>query len=273
MDQLTLKASDGASFRVFNYGGHVSSWIPAGGKEQFFLSKTVQLKHGTPIRGGIPIIFPQFHSFGSLPKHGFARTSDWTVTQSGVADDGAAHAVLELKENIARLTIWPFVFKVELHISAIGNKFKMAMRVTNTGDTTLSFTAALHTYFAVEDILHTSVKGLKGTHYRDAVLHKTGLLEEHDVLHIPGEIDRIYEATPHVIEILQPHQRTTITTTGFADTVIWNPGPKRAALLNDMELGGENRMLCIEPAVIAHPVSVMPGHVWVGSQTFETFAI
>ena len=117
MDFLTLTARDGATVRICHQGAHVCSWIPAQGTEQLFLSKRTEFREGVAIRGGVPVIFPQFAGLGTLPKHGFARTAPWSLVQQGHTDDGAAQAVFRLKENIARLTIWPYVFTAELAVS------------------------------------------------------------------------------------------------------------------------------------------------------------
>ncbi|MES2106056.1 MAG: D-hexose-6-phosphate mutarotase, partial [Pseudomonadota bacterium] len=67
MDQLILRAQDGAQAGITAHGAHVCSWIPAAGKEQLFLSKTSEFRDGAAIRGGVPVIFPQFAGLGSLP--------------------------------------------------------------------------------------------------------------------------------------------------------------------------------------------------------------
>ena len=68
---------------VYLHGAHVTSWKPARDHdERLFLSERSEFRAGTAIRGGIPVIFPQFAAEGPLPRHGFARTSEWTL------DDG-----------------------------------------------------------------------------------------------------------------------------------------------------------------------------------------
>lgn len=271
MNFLSLLSQDGASAKIASQGAHVCSWIPAGGSEQLFMSKSSAFQDGVAIRGGVPVVFPQFSNQGTLPKHGFARTSEWKLLQTGLAEHGAAVAVYELRENIARLTIWPHVFRAQLRISILGNALQMALEVENTGDTNFSFTTALHTYLAVEDIANVSLHGLQGLHYRDTVSGADHCLEADPFLRIKGETDRIYGYAPAQLELHQPHQRTIIRNNGFADAVVWNPGAG-AAKINDMHAGGEQHMLCVEAATILRPVNLPPGENWGASQTLEIVA-
>ncbi|MFZ6688804.1 D-hexose-6-phosphate mutarotase [Undibacterium sp. SXout11W] len=268
MDFLTLTARDGATVNICHQGAHVCSWIPAGSSEQLFLSKKSEYQEGVAIRGGIPIIFPQFAGMGTLPKHGFARTAEWKLLQQHHTEDGVAQAIFNLKENIARLTIWPHVFNAQLAVSVHSNSLQVALSIQNNGDTTFSFTSALHTYLAVSDIREARLRGLQGTHYRDSLSGNKHCQETAELLKIEGETDRIYGNVPDQLCLQQPNQHLHIHTTGFNDAVVWNPGPQAALKLTDMELDGDERMLCVEAANIMRPTSLAPGESWTGSQSF-----
>ncbi|MFZ6848850.1 D-hexose-6-phosphate mutarotase [Undibacterium sp. RuRC25W] len=268
MDFLTLTARDGATVSICHQGAHVCSWIPANGTEQLFLSNQSEFREGVAIRGGVPVIFPQFAGLGTLPKHGFARTAPWKLDQQGYADDGAAQAVFSLKENIARLTIWPYVFNAELAVSVLDNTLQIALTVSNAGDTGFHFTSALHTYLAVDDVHEARLRGLQGTHYRDSLTGADRCPETAELLQILGETDRIYANVPNQLCLQQTRQHLHINTTGFADAVIWNPGPAGAVKLADMEDDGYLRMLCVEAAAIMRPIALAPGESWTGSQSF-----
>ena len=56
---------------------------------------------------------------------------------------------------------------------------------------------------------------------------------------------------------------------GFADAVVWNPGPAKAAQLGDMPPADWQRMLCIEAAAVGQPVHLPPGKTWRGLQRLE----
>ena len=86
-------------------------------------------------------------------------------------------------------------------------------------------------------------------------------------LAIPGEVDRVYMAPPATLQLLEPgHAPLRISQRGFADTVVWNPGPDKARALADMPDQDWLHMLCVEAACAAAPVVLAPGARWEGSQ-------
>ena len=269
MDYVLLKSADGATASVTPHGAHVCSWIPAGGEEQLFLSKTSEFRRGMAIRGGIPVIFPQFSGLGPLAKHGFARTANWRLLRSGQIETGAAQAVFELQESAASLHIWPHVFRVELVVTITQNSMQLELVVVNNGNAAFNFTCALHSYFAVEHIANVRLHGLAGLRYRDVVAHTENQLEGHDSLAINGEVDRIYADLPAAIEIRQPQQSLHISQSGFVDAVIWNPGAEKGSTMSDLETDGYQRMLCVEAATILRPITLAPGASWAGSQNLR----
>ena len=81
---LQLRAPDGAEATITLYGAHLVSWkavTTAGGpaQERLFLSSLSALDGQKAIRGGVPVIFPQFAERGTGMRHGFARVSTWRV--------------------------------------------------------------------------------------------------------------------------------------------------------------------------------------------------
>jgi len=247
----------------------LSSWIPAGGEEQLFLSKTTHLREGAAIRGGVPLVFPQFSSMGSLAKHGFARTALWHVVQQGQTESGAGFAILELTENIASLRVWPHVFQARLSVTLQADSMHLEFSVKNTGDTSFNFSCALHTYFAVRQLSDVRIHGLTGLAYWDTVTGKRNCLDEVQALSIQGEIDRIYNNIHGTLEIIQPHQRVSLQQTGFKDAVVWNPGAQKGEAIEDLETGGFAKMLCVEAASIMQPIALTSGQSWIGTQTIQ----
>jgi glucose-6-phosphate 1-epimerase len=273
MKKILLTSSDGAHIEIIDQGAHVCSWIPSNGEEQLFVSRTSEFREGAAIRGGVPIIFPQFADMGVLPKHGFARTSEWQLLKNEVNQHGVAQAHFELQENIARLCIWPYVFRAEYIISVAENFLQLDFVVHNTGDTRFSFTCALHSYFKVEDIAKTRINGLQGLSFRDSARGQIQEAQQQESdLAIHAEIDRIYANTNAPIIIEQPHQNLHLLQQGFNDAVIWNPGAEKGAQLSDLEPNGYQHMLCVEAARIHQPITLDPGMSWTGMQRMQVQA-
>lgn len=266
MEKITVRAADGASVQMTAQGAHVCSWIPAGGQEQLFLSKTSEWREGVAIRGGVPVIFPQFGGLGNLPKHGFARTAHWTLQSCSNDAQGKGIAVFVLQDNEASRAVWPYAFTAQLRVTVHADQLNIALDIRNTGTDSFSFTAALHTYFAVQNIAAARLHGLQHCQYRDSMNGGQLCTETADSLHITAETDRIYLNTPSELRLQQPQQVMQIRSEGFADTVVWNPGATGAVKLSDLEPEGHQRMLCVEAAAIGQPVILAAGQSWCGQQ-------
>lgn len=263
---IELVAPDGAFARVFLDGGHVTSWIPARSHvDRLFVSREAQYGPGRAIRGGIPICFPQFGSFGDLGHHGFARLSRWTVVRQA-ADVGGAHLDLRLRDTDATRALWPFGFTADLSVHVVAATLTVQLTVTNTDSKPLHFTAAFHPYFSVADAYATQVVGLSGCHYRDALQNGQEFDEAADLLKIEGHIDRVYFGTPDLIELREPNRLLRIEKRGLPETVVWNPGAEGTRSRADFADGEEHRMVCVEAAVVRPPVVLAPGEQWVGTQ-------
>ena len=261
----TLQSADGAQAQIALNGAQVISWIPApitGKKEQLFLSGSSSLDAGSAIRGGIPVIFPQFSNLGPLAKHGFARTQLWQLLPS----EQPGSALFELRDNEQTRSVWPHAFLAQLKVTIAAAELTVELTIHNTGSSTLAFTTALHTYLRVDDIEQVRVLGLQGKSYRDSVSGVSDNLQVEDELSIRGQIDRIYLNAADSVTVQQAEQTLSVFGSGFADAVIWNPGADLGANLVDLEPQGYQRMLCVEAAAIAQPVHLQAGECWRGSQ-------
>jgi glucose-6-phosphate 1-epimerase len=266
LPKLVLVADDGAAAEIYLHGAHVAAWRTAGA-DRLFLSATSKFEPGVPIRGGVPVCFPQFANQGPLPMHGLVRTVAWQVDQVGLRADGAAQAVLRLEASATTNASWPHAFALDYTVTVHGRVLSLALCVSNTGNEPLSFTGALHTYLRVGDIRATQVQGLQGVHYRDKFLGTDDVVENAAALAIDRPLDRVYYAAPANLTVVEPGRSTAIRAEGFPDTVVWNPGPERAAAFADLEPGGWERMLCVEAAAARTPVLVEAGARWQGTQT------
>ncbi len=248
---------------VAHHGAHVLSWV-AGGRERLYLSPQSVMDGQAAIRGGIPVCFPQFNQRGDLPKHGFARNQSWTVKPARLEDD-QAHLVLTLNDSAATRQWWDQAFEALLLIELTPGALQVDLAVRNTDSKPLSFTGALHTYFAVSDVAQARLFGLGGQAEWDAVKdrHATAAPE----LRFLGEFDRVYSAAPQGYELQDgPHTLSIEQDMDWAQTVVWNPGAAKCAALADMPADGWQHMLCVEAAQVYEPVGIAPGDFWQGAQ-------
>ena len=267
LPRIDLAHPSGARAEVHLHGAHVTHWSDPGGREHLFLSESSRFEPGTAIRGGVPVVFPQFADRGPLPKHGFARTSEWKTVDAGTDPDGAVFALLRLADSEATRTLWPHPFLAELRVTLAG-KLEIALRVTNTGSEPLEFTCALHTYLRVEDVRRTSVEGLRGVRYLDKVAGGEERTEEREEVTFGGEVDRVYLEAPDRLRVRDGAAGHTVVVEkeGFRDAVVWNPWAELARELPDLEDDEYLRMLCVEPGNVGAPVRLAPGESWNGTQ-------
>ncbi|MBP6773033.1 MAG: D-hexose-6-phosphate mutarotase [Gemmatimonadaceae bacterium] len=264
LDVVTVESLDGARAIMALDGGHVLSWTPAGETdERLFVSERSTYGPGKAIRGGIPVIFPQFGPFGDLPQHGFARVSRFTAEP--IAHD-PSRMRLRLRDTDATRALWPFQFDLEIDVHIEARSLALTMTVRNVDMEYADFTAAFHPYFAMRHAYAATVAGLAGGSYRDALRDGAVADEDAPVLAITGPLDRIYFEAPDRLVIHDGERQLIIEKTGFPEAVVWNPGVDGVRSRTDFADGDEQRMLCVEAARIAVPVRLAPGDVWSATQ-------
>jgi glucose-6-phosphate 1-epimerase len=257
---VTIEAPDGARLTARRHGGQVVGWTPAGGVQRLWLSPAAVCGPGQSIRGGIPVIFPQFSGRGPLPKHGLARDRAWEIAPT--AEPGSWRATLTGDDRTR--AIWPHPFALTLTASAAGNRLDTVLEVHNPGDGPFAFMAALHGYLALGDPAAT-VHGLGGLAAEDNEDGGRPVRVEEGALVATDQRDvAVREATTPVTlrdPVLGP---LVLTADGFSDRVVWNPGAGSA--LSDVPAGGAAGFVCLEAAQLA-PVTLEPGSTWRGRQS------
>ena len=249
----------GASALVALHGAQVLSWIPADGRERLFLSERAVFDGNTAIRGGIPVVFPQFGERGPLRKHGFARLRGWAF--EGLEEVAAVFAL-----EAAGDPGWPHRFRARLLVALEANRLAVALAIDNTGEHAFAFTAALHTYLRVDDIDRVAIEGLQGCDYEDSAnggtLHRQ---HDHEVT-FAGEVDRIYNDVVAPLVLVDGAHRLDIEQEGFGDAVVWNPGAHLCARIADLAADDWRRFACVEAGQVLQPVVLGPGERWSGRQ-------
>lgn len=247
---------------VYLQGGHVTSWVPAGGAEALFVSDAARFEVGGSIRGGVPIAFPQFAELGPLPMHGFAHTCPWEWTPRA---DAAVR--LTLRESDATRAMWPHRFVAELDVTLGPRSLMLEFTVRNVDAGALRWAGTLHTFVAL-DAAETRIRGLGPGRYVDRGHGSRPAEDTERVLRIPGHTDRAYLDAGPEVEVDDGRRRLVIGKTGFRDTVVWNPGPETSPRFPDLRPDDHWRFVCIEAAEM-RPVTVPAGGEWRGSQTLR----
>lgn len=272
---LRLRDASGATALLSLHGGHLLSWCDPAGRERLYLSARTRSGAGQAVRGGVPVIFPKFAQRGPLaavPRHGFARTRAWerastAASVSAATDAPGAAACLRLIDDEATRAAWPHRFELALTVRLSGPRLAIELGCRNTGDKPWAFSAALHTYLAVHRVEGAVIDGLQAARYVDSTQG-----QEHPAAMTPltldgSEIDRIYwGGGVNRLTLTAGAQRLAIEASGFADTVVWNPGPAKAAQLDDVAAGDERGFVCIEAAAIEPQPMLQPGEQWLGVQ-------
>ncbi len=266
--RIVLAHPSGSRVELCRHGAHVLSWKNERGDELLFLSRQSWFAPGRPIRGGIPIVFPQFCDDGPLPKHGFARTSQWTLVDSGPNPAGDVCATLRLAADDDTLRLWPFQFNLEYSV-LLSDRLSVRLTVTNTGDLPFRFQVALHTYFRVADIRRVGVSGLQGLEFSDSLRAGAREQESRERIGFTEETDRIYINAPDALTINDGGRCRTfsIAKKGLADVVVWNPWIEKSRSMQDLDSDEYQSMVCVETGNIVTPVALNPAARWEGSTT------
>ena len=290
---VVLRAGE-ASARVSLFGAHLLSWIDSGGEERLWMSSIATLDGSAPIRGGVPIAWPQFANQGQLPLHGFARTSAWAVDTAGSSatlrsTDGSAGPEVRLSltmrdSEATRASAWGVhAFQLTYTITLCAASLHLGLRVTNTGAAPFSWTGCLHTYLRAADATAVRVRGLKGLRFTDKVADMRQQQEEDEALsveaaaaHSGGFVDRIYhreagggarhDPVLHWDEAGRAAALTVEQSGTWTDTVVFNPFGDKARSMSDFDDNGPRVMLCLEPAVAQAELLLQPECAWDGWQ-------
>ena len=234
--------------------------MPADGRERLFLSERALFDGSTAIRGGIPVIFPQFGERGAGRKHGFARNRTWRF--EGVEADEAVFVLAGDGSDAD----WPHAFFARMRIGLTAARLAVALEIENTGAAPFAFTAALHTYLRVDDIAFVAIEGLQGCDYEDSAAGGT-LHRQHDYeVLFEGETDRIYGDVVAPLALVDGERRLAIEQDGFSDAVVWNPGQHLCARIADLAQDDWKRFACVEAGQVLQPVVLGKNEVWCGIQ-------
>lgn len=257
VNYLLVDASSGSSATVSKFGGRVLSW-QCQGRERIFMPAIGSEKVRDAPHGGIPVLFPQFGFFGNGRKHGVVRDMEWVLGEHGEYFV-LMRCRLSPGEDVPDADLR---LRVELEPDAL----TVDLSVTNCGAIPISFTCGLHTYIRIVDAAKAQVSGLERAEWQDALQDMQTIAPAGVVLNGPVNVDRVYVNAPQHLYLTDADTRLSINQSGFADTVVWNPGPELAKGLRDLQGDDWRNFLCVEAAQISPPVELAAGATWNGAQ-------
>lgn len=120
-------------------GGFLTSW-KIKGREVLYQGSEIK-------RSGVPLLFPFYGTFKSLPQHGFGRLSLWQIIKKSDSRIQARLTNADISDEFQKL--YPYKFTANLDISAQGNSLFYQLKVDNQSDQDLPLAPALHPYWPV----------------------------------------------------------------------------------------------------------------------------
>ncbi|TFY78927.1 hypothetical protein EWM64_g5087 [Hericium alpestre] len=239
-DRVILTHPKGASVTILFFGATIISWKSP----------------DRPVRGGIPIVFPNFGpaehpDHKDLPQHGFSRNAPWEFDDSLLMDNEAGVAARFTLEPLDKIrAVYKRPFQLVYIVTLAEHQLTTDLHVKNTGPDPFEFQALLHTYIRAPS-KEVSISPLKGKSYIDktevsAEGRATVKEEKRDVVDVKKPTDSVYENAPPSVQVKWPGGGVEVRSAGFPTLTIWNP-QEQGAEVPDMEEGGWERFVCVEP--------------------------
>ncbi|KAJ0406346.1 hypothetical protein ATCC90586_007189 [Pythium insidiosum] len=288
---IELKHASGARAEVHLYGATVTGFYTAEepSRNVLFVSERAVLDGSKPIRGGIPLVFPVFGSAPGFPNHGFARITNWALSdlKQTVGDSSEPTvATFTLASSDATRAIYPHDFELRYEVKLYADSLVTALHIKNMSAQEMGFQALLHTYFTVDDVRQEGcvVEGLKGLDFHDKVTGNAQQ-ETRDVVSFEKETDNVYKNAPGrlVVRIRGKNGLShvaTIDKRAFlhrdgrqedvpSDAVVWNPWIDKAKGMSDFGDEEYVHMVCVEPGCVSEQQKLGAGLTFTLQQTLH----
>ena len=231
-----------AECKISLWGGNLVSYRPKTEEyDVFWMGELNKFDNIQAIRGGIPVCWPRFAEEklnNNLPRHGFARLSNWKLERADV-DDEKIEVVLSLSNS----TKYNLEIEANLLIR-ITDKLECRLETINNSNEEFRFSEALHAYFNVGNRDDVIIRGVEGHQYRSSLDGKIYMQDKE--LQIKDEFDAAFLNHTGSVEIIDPILKRVIVLNkdGSRSTIVWNPNKDLA----EMSEGQYKKFICIEPA-------------------------
>ncbi|TFK89963.1 galactose mutarotase-like protein [Polyporus arcularius HHB13444] len=282
-DRVILQHPKGSSAEILFYGATVVSWkapSPSGTEpvERLFVSGKAVLDGSKPVRGGIPVVFPCFGApthptHAKLPQHGFARSNAWTFNSIVMDNDAGVSVKLSLGPNPTIQQQYDYPFHLDFVVTLAEHQLSTDLHVKNTGLSTsppIEFQALFHNYIRAP-ASEVRVSPLTGLSYYDKTeateeARAKPKVESRQGVDVTKFTDSVYENAPGRYDVVWPSGAIEVRATNLKDVVVWNPQQEAGAKIGDMETGGWEKYVCVEPGHVRGFIKLPAGETWVGQQ-------
>ncbi len=238
-----------------------------GGADVFYLSP---LSMTPPVRGGVPVLFPQFNDVGPLVKHGMVRTLPWILLKDEQSSTGDITTQLQYELTLKQgdHPSWPHAAQLKLSVLETAQTLEFALNIVNVGADRFDWTGGLHPYFALQDLLNSQMLGLSGLPVKDKFDASLRTQPPGDLAWSDQPFERLFDGLPNLV--LRDDTRSLhLSATGFNQWMVWNPGRSGGDALKDLPAGDWQRFVCIEPVCVTRPVTLEPGETFHGRLRIE----
>lgn len=268
-----------ATGKIALQGAHVMHWQPKFlSNPVLWLSSNARFQRGRSIRGGVPVCWPWFGAHptdSTLCPHGFARVIPWRVVDIDATQTGATRIILEMQQtpDAKRQLSYPYDL---IMVITIGRRLRIDLTTTNLAEHPFVISEAFHTYFNVSDISNINITGMQDCVYLDKLLKYERNVEHKPLVFSGHEYDRVYvhHSSDCAIHDSGFNRIIHVSKSGSDTTVVWNPGPDKAAQMGDMGLGDEwRKTICVETTnALDNMVVINPGrkHTLSAEYSIET---
>ncbi|XP_022918009.2 uncharacterized protein [Onthophagus taurus] len=239
------------------YGANITSWRIRN-IEQLFVSTQAIADGKLAIRGGIPIVFPQYGPWQFGPHHGFARLMEWKIKQHPKKlENRDIEAIVYLEADYYSRSMWNFSFKAEYQIILQEYGIKLSITVFNQDKESLNFNLLMHPYIQVPNMVNTKIVGLEGEFWDKTT---DNLAEGVPIMKIYEFTDRVYKNTrsTHILTNVMENNKMKIEKENCPDTVIWNPGSENAKKFIDLLESEYARLICLATGHADQHLKVLP---------------
>ena len=273
IDSVSVKCGQSGDTAVVSvHGGTVLSWR-AEGKERLFMSSKAIVDGTRAIRGGIPLVFPQFgpgtnRRFPDLPQHGVARLMRWQVAS---CEGASAVLTTSSSDHPEYAVMYPHSFAMRLTLTIEPSNLHVQVQLFNTGPERIDCDFLFHTYLLVGDSSTDKTLSINTDWYADRdpsaeftkhykLSQKVLVAADEKTIDDEGKEDE--PSTKNKIQL---------ESSNLTDVVVWNPGPEKALNMSDLGKGEERIFVCVELGCI-EPVdscAIEPGESRLFSQTLR----